>query len=77
MNKTLKILFDNFEAQKIGEESQTCFNLLYKAIKNSCTLTEQLKIGDDLGDYTLAREAEAFNAGFYSAVRLFMGGGQI
>lgn len=72
MNKTLKILFNNFEAQKIGEESQTCFNLLYKAIKNSCTLTNQLKIDDALGDYVLAREAEAFTAGFNSAIQLLI-----
>lgn len=77
MNKTLEILFDDFESKKLGQETQARFNLLCEAMQNGCTHTGQEKIDDALGDYTLAREAEAFKAGFYSAVRLLMGGGQV
>ena len=35
------------------------------------------EIFDILGAYEVAVEAEAFKAGFYSAVRLLMGGGQV
>lgn len=70
MNKTLEILFDNFASKRLAEEPQALCDQLFSTVTAGKTLREENKIFDMLGAYELAVEAEAFKAGFYSAVQL-------
>lgn len=77
MNKTLEILFNDFVSKKLAKEPQALYDQLYDTVTAGRTLREENEIDDMFCAYEVAVEAEAFKAGFYSAVRLLMGGGQV
>lgn len=70
MNKTLEILFNDFASKRLAEEPQALFDQLFDTVTADKTFREENKIFDMFGAYELAVEAEAFKAGFYSAVQL-------
>ena len=70
MNKTLEILFDDFVSKRLAEEPQALYDQLFDTVTADKTPREENIILDMLGAYELAVEAEAFKAGFYSAVEL-------
>ena len=77
MNRTLKLLFDDFARKRLAEEPQARYDQLYSTVTAGRTLREENEIDDMFSAYEVAVEAEAFKAGFYSAVKLLMGGGQV
>ena len=70
MNKTLEILFNDFANKRLAEEPQARYDQLYSTVTAGRTPREENKIFDMFGAYELAVEAEAFKAGFYSAVEI-------
>lgn len=76
MTKSLEILFDDFVSKRLAEEPQACFDQLYDTVTAGKTASEESEIYTMFGAYEVAVEAEAFKAGFYSAVELLTGGGQ-
>ncbi len=76
MNKTLEILFDDFVSKRLAEEPQAYFSQLYDTVTAGKTASEENEIYTMFGAYEVAVEAEAFKAGFYTAVELLTGGGQ-
>ena len=71
MNKTLEILFDNFNSQKSGERPQALYEHLYRVVTAGRTLREENEINDMFCAYETAVKLEAFTAGFNSAMQLF------
>lgn len=70
MNKTLEILFDDFVSKRLAEEPQALYDQLFDTVTADKTPREENRILDMFGAYEVAVEAEAFKAGFYSAVEL-------
>lgn len=70
MNRTLELLFNDFVSQRLAEEPQALYDKLYDTVTAGRTPREENKIFDMFGAYELAVEAEAFKAGFYSAVEI-------
>lgn len=71
MNKTLKILFDDFASKRLAEEPQALYDQLYSTVTAGRTPREENRILDMFCAYEIAVEAEAFTAGFNSAIQLF------
>lgn len=70
MNRTLKLLFDDFARKRLAEEPQALYDQLYSTVTAGRTPREENRILDMFCAYEIAVEAEAFKAGFYSAVEL-------
>ena len=73
MTDSLALLFDDFVSERLAEEPQACFDQLYKTVTAGKTVSEENEICDMFGAYEVAVEAEAFKAGFYTAVELLTG----
>lgn len=70
MNRTLELLFDDFASKRLAEETQALYNQLFSTVTAGKTSREENRIFDMFNTYEVAVEAEAFKAGFYSAVEI-------